>query len=194
MATAGRPERINDDLVAKFVELVADGMTITRTCQTLAINDGVWRRWRAQGDTDLEAGTDSVHARLSAGVQEARREAERRAVHAIRAAGFGVKMTERTTTTTTKPDGAVVVVEVVREKVDRHWTALAWWLERTIPEVYAKVTRQWVSGPEGEPVQLEPVESLRDKLELEMERLAEQLAENDPPAELEATELRTADD
>lgn len=153
---SGGQELLDDALVAKFVELVTDGMTITATCDALDLHDSTWRKWRKRGETDIDAGNpDTTYARLVTGVQEARREAKHRALVAIRSAGFGVKLTERTTTTVTRPNGDVVVTEVVKEKVDRHWTALAWWLERSYPKEFARVDRQWVSGPDDAPVRTE---------------------------------------
>ena len=140
MGTGGR-ERINDVLVDKLIELVADGMSIYRACELCHVHDGLWRRWRANGERDTAEGKDTLYARLSTGIQEARVTSEHKKLKAITAAGMGVKLTERTTTTVTKPNGDVVVTVVTREKIDRQWTALAWMLERTYPAVYGRPQR-----------------------------------------------------
>jgi hypothetical protein len=191
-----RPTRrkLNNGTIDAFTEAISAGLTLERTCDHIGITSSTWRRWRQQGDTDHNNGnTDTLEARLCTAVQGARLKAERRAVLAlVRAAVGDEQITERTTTHVRwVRDGydeagkrwtyreLTETSTVVERRTVRDWRAALAWLERTQPEHYARVTRQWVSGPEGEPVQLEPVESLRDKLEVELEALAVKLAAND---------------
>jgi hypothetical protein len=194
-----RPERrkLNDATIAAMGEAIAGGLTLERACHHLGINTGTWRRWRSAGDADLAEGrTDTLEARLCAAVHEARLHAERRAVLSIVQAATGEQqVTERTTTSTRwlrEQDDAgewhyvarTETTVTVEKRTVRDWRAGLAWLERTVPEVYARVTRQWVSGPEGEPVEVATVENLRGRLEVELEALALRLAENDPVAPL----------
>jgi len=192
--TDDRPQRrkLNDGTIDAFTEAIGSGLTLERTCHHLGINTSTWRRWRQAGDTDVEEGrTDTLEARLCTAVHDARLKAERRAVLAlVRAAVGDEQVTTRTTTSqrwlrVKGTDGEWTyrqftdTTTVEERRTVRDWRAALAWLERTEPGMYARVTRQWVSGPEGDPVQLESVESLRDTLELEMQELAERLADND---------------
>jgi len=206
--TDDRPQRrkLNDGTIDAFTEAIGAGLTLERTCHHLGINTSTWRRWRQAGDTDIDEGRgDTLEARLCTAVHDSRLKAERRAVLALVRAAVG---DEQVTTRTTTSERWLRVknkagewtyqqftdrTTVEERRTVRDWRAALAWLERTQPSDYARVTRQWVSGPEGDPVQLEPVESLRETLETELNELAARLAENDPAEGLAIPSAEGAD-
>ena len=176
-----RPTRIDSpEFVKNFAELIRGGFTITAACEAIGIADSTYRTWRRQAEGDLAAGnTDTAHARFLTAVQEAKRQAERYAIAGILRAGLGDQSTE--TTTITKTYTKVVAGELHEvsetttktvERTDKQWQALAWWLERNYPERYARVTRQWVSGPDEGPVEVSSPDEMRDRLNRDLDALA----------------------
>ncbi len=197
----GRPTKLDNGTIEAFREGITSGLTIHRTCHHLGINDSTWRRWRQQGETDIAAGdTDTDSARLCTAVQEARLAAERRAVLAIVRAAVGDEQTIERTTTTTRylriyDDDAerwgyeprTETSTTVERRTVRDWRAALAWLERTEPATYARVTRQWVSGPGEEPIQVHDVDDLRARLIADFDAMDLELAAaNSREAHLEA--------
>jgi len=198
-----RPTRLDTpEFVQNFTDLVRQGMTITATCEALGLHDSTWRRWRAQAEADLDAGdTDTKHALFLTAVQESRRQAERHAIAGVLRAGMGERTVTVDTTTKTyqkavgRGDDArlVEVTETTErrtERTEKAWQALAWWLERSYPDRYARVTRQWVSGPDEGPVEVVNPDELRARLDADLEAFASTLDDDlaaglGAPADLE---------
>jgi hypothetical protein len=65
----------------------------------------------------------------------------------------------------------------VEKRTVRDWRAALAWLERTQPETYARVTKQWVSGPGEEPLEVRTVDDLRDKLIRDLDQMEAELAD-----------------
>ena len=190
--TDDRPQRrkLNDETVTYFREAIGAGLTIERTCHHYGINDSTWRRWRQQGEADLDEGTpETLEARLCTAVQEARLTAERRAVLALVRAAVG---DEQTVTRTTETERWLRVkntetgeweyqrfVErstITETRTVRDWRAALAWLERTQPHDYARVTRQWVSGPDEGPLEFQSVDAMREQVLAGLEELEAELA------------------
>lgn len=83
----------------------------------------------------------------------------------IEEAGRGYDAPETITTDKFDKDGRLIErTVVVREKRLRYWNALAWLLERRFPERYARHTTTELTGPGGQPLQIEGVTAEDAKL------------------------------
>lgn len=223
-ATQPIPRKLNDGTIAAFAEGIVAGLPLERICQHIGVADSTWRRWRAQGETELAnepdpqpdptadpdqdalrlqrerdeiAAARSPYARLCTAVQEGRLRAERRAVLALVNAAIGdeqvVEVREtrerwiRVYDEETKRYGYELRTETTtrtERRTVKDWRAALAWLERVHPETYARVTRQWISGPSGDgPVEIS-VEEMRSKVDAELQELAEKMAGLPMPGDL----------
>lgn len=69
------PRKLDDDLIEAWCEAISVGLTPRLVCGKLGISTTIWDKWKAKGDADIEAGIDSLEARLVG--RHARAKAER---------------------------------------------------------------------------------------------------------------------
>jgi hypothetical protein len=58
------PRKLDDDLIDMWCEAIAVGLTPRLVCGKIGVSYTAWCEWKAKGTVDLEAGVDSVDARL----------------------------------------------------------------------------------------------------------------------------------
>jgi len=131
----GRPSKINGELVDAVLELVAHGSTFHAAAQAAGVDRTTLHAWRERGEADLDAGKDTVYARLAHGLPRARAR------------------------------GEASLVDTIRAHATLDWRAAAWLLERRNPEDWAKRDSLDVNVNErAKPRDIAPTDTNRDRI------------------------------
>lgn len=164
----GRPTLLTPARADALIEAVRAGAAPTRASLDFGMGHETVLAWIKRGQAE-RARLDAEHpdgwsdkditerefpyVDFSARVENAQREWEAEALRAIREAGVGEEF-EETVVSKVVDGGKVVTTETVRRKKTKSWQALAWLLERRMPEHYARVSRTEVTGADGGPIAL----------------------------------------
>jgi len=136
-----RPKKLTQDLQDRLCALIARGHYATTACHAVGLGEATYFRWMELGTDHLEKDADggrkkvagrSPYLEFREAVQKAQANAQMAHMEAIREAAFEV---------VAGPDGA----QRVRCK---NWTASAWFLERTRPDLFGR--RDVVHVAEGQ--------------------------------------------
>lgn len=131
----GRPTKLNGDLVDHILNTVAHGSTFHAAAQSAGVNRTTLVAWRERGEADLDAGKDTVFARLADGLPRARAR------------------------------GEASLVDTIRAHATLDWRAAAWLLERRNPEDWAKRDSLDVNVSErAKPREVAPTETNRTRI------------------------------
>lgn len=150
--TRGHPTKLTPAIQTAIINAVAGGVPYVRAAALADIKADTALEWLARG-----AGTDKrsaapLYAHFAQEIEKAKSQDEARRVLRINQAGQGgVVVYEKTTT---YPDGRVVH-EVKRTSPE--WTADAWHLERSQPDVWGRRERLEHTGSQGGPLQIQVV-------------------------------------
>ncbi len=183
----GRPTKI-DEVVrhtadgqpvtvgAQIIQRLQLGLTHNAAVKAAGVTRDTFWRWRgdgarlralqAQGKRKTFTPQELRLIEFSDAVERAEGEAEVQRLAVIQGAAVGgqkiVKVSERQAMV----DGVMTVVErtVTTETARPNWTAAAWWLERRLPQQYAR--RVEITGAEGAPLleEADHARSLADSL------------------------------
>lgn len=163
MARTGRPTILNQAMADAIVDLLKRGNYITTAARAVGINPvtiGAWVRKGAElAEEDRELDeTEQLFVEFSIEVEKARAFAE------------------------------VTHVETIRQASKDNWTASAWWLERTNPNNWGKVTRTEITGAGGGAIEID-AESVNRKIEaLLSKHVIDVEAVDSTPLPIEASE------
>lgn len=147
----GRGLRLTPGRHRIIVEALRAGNSKRVAYELAGIGKSTFFEWLQRGAD--EPGT--VFEKLLQEIERAACEFEAEALAEIRKTGSGIPYRE--TTVVEKLDSKGAVVErrtTTKTGVERAWTALAWILERTRPDVYARRIRQDLGGADGGPITL----------------------------------------
>ena len=170
MARTGRPTKLDQPITVTddgnvittadvVIERVRLGLSFATAATSAGISRATLHNWRLEGARHR---ADQTQGRLPKPtkrqaqlidfldrLEKAEGEAEITRLSVIRSVGIGGQT--RTKTTVRKDHaGAVIETIEVTEQAIPQWTASAWWLERRMPEKYAK--RVEVTGQGGAPL------------------------------------------
>ena len=139
MARTGRPSILNQAMADAIVDLLKRGNYISTAAKAVGINPvtiGSWvRKGNELAELDRELdATEQLFVDFAVEVEKARAFAE------------------------------VTHVENIRQASKDNWTASAWWLERTNPNSWGRVTRTEITGAGGGAIVID-VESVNRKIE-----------------------------
>lgn len=163
MAKTGRPTVLNVEMKDAIVDLLKRGNYITTAAAAVGISPVTVGAWVRKGEelSNLEREldeTEQLFVAFSVEVQKARAFAE------------------------------VQHVETIRQASKENWTASAWWLERTNPKDWGKVSRTEITGADGGAIQID-AESVNRKIEaLLANRIIDVEATEETPALEESSE------
>lgn len=177
-----RPNGQQVTAAEQVLERIRLGLDYTESADTSAISRVTLHHWRvagAQARAKAAAGgkltkTDRQYAEFLNALERAHAEAHLERLAVIQRATQPFTVTKVVTRTAVQPDGTERVVErtTTTEQKAGQWTAAAWWLERRMPERYAR--RVEVSGPEGGPIPVEQrAAAVADSLRTFMQGAAE---------------------
>lgn len=156
-AEIGRPSvlKIEPRVGKAIVDAVTAGVPVNVAARAVGIEPGTVRSWITRGAT---ARRGTVFAEFAAAIADARAKAAQSNVVELRGAARGGALLGRTTETVEKlgPDGEVVErkTTTTERRAGPDWRANAWWLERQLPQEFARVERHEVTGADGGPVTL----------------------------------------
>lgn len=187
----GRPVTAGDEIIAGIRLGLPHGHAAARA----GISHQTLIRWRQHGAAARAQQLAPGSKRLTApqrqyltfceGLEKAEAEAETSRLAIIeRAASVGFTTTDTFVTERLDDQGVLQVYEqrTVTKQHAPQWTAAAWWLERRIPERYAR--RVELSGPGGGAIPLEErAESLADSMEAYLVGLGDAGVREPDPAE-----------
>jgi len=159
------------EVAAQIVGYVMDGASKEDAAGAVSIDRSTLFRWqrrgrdaiaaRARGDEPRPA--DDVFVYLAQGLHDAQYKAKVEAVRTIRKSMLGY--TEEREVTTEEYDASVpadadgqqlrVTKRVTTKTKKFEWTAAMTWLERRYPREWARLVRQELSGPDGDPIPIE---------------------------------------
>lgn len=105
----GRPTKFTKETTEALIEHISNGVPVEIAVTLAGIKSRTYYDYKARGEADEKAGIESEYSQFSQAVKKARGEAIARAVVKIQEAGIQGKS----------------------------WQALAWFLERTCPEIFA---------------------------------------------------------
>lgn len=147
-----------------FIERIALGLPHDQAASSADVDRRTILNWRTKGSAALarQARGEKVtaaerrYAEFVRNLERAEADAETSRLGVIeRAARGGTELTE--TRVRQERNGQGVLVEVERTVITRRtapaWQAAAWWLERRLPQRYAR--RFELSGPDGGPIPIE---------------------------------------
>lgn len=138
-------------LLAKY--WTRDGLTIDQIAERLGVNSRTFSRWRVQ------------YPELCQSLKESRQQADGKVEDSLfkRACGYDVEVEE--------VDGTVVDGKLVRgrkHKSTKHVppdpTSCIFWLKNRRPDKWRDVTRQENTGPDGKPMQVTLIDTIRHEL------------------------------
>lgn len=61
-----RPKLLDDDMIESWCEAIATGLTPRLTCYRIGLDYSTSKKWLAKGESDTEAGEDTIEARFFA--------------------------------------------------------------------------------------------------------------------------------
>lgn len=177
----GRPSKLTAERQERIVQALRAGAPIGVAASRGGIHPSTYHEWDARGRAALERAdhdpdrldtVDRPYAEFSETVTRARHEWELGRLAEIQYAGTG-RPYEVTVTKEVihKDTGEVVTLTEVRRGVEVDWRAAAWLLERRNPQVYGKVYRAEVTGPEGAAIEV-TVDDLVARAEAAVDELA----------------------
>jgi len=160
-----------EEVANKIIGYVMDGASKEDAAGAVSIHHSTLFRWqrrgrdaiaaRARGDEPRTA--DDVFVLLAKGLHDAQYKAKVEAVRTVRKAMLGY--TEAREVTTEEYDASVpadaegqqlrVTKRVTTRTEKFEWTAAMTWLERRYPREWARLVRQELSGPDGDPIPIE---------------------------------------
>lgn len=147
---------------AKILDAIADGASVEVAARSCGISGPTLYRWLSPEDSP---GDDFEDFRSK--VKTAEGEYEKQLLSAITLAGNEWTEERTKTVTVTKPDGSVQeTTETVLTPKRGDWHALAWILERTKPERYAKREVTEITGEAS--VGLEPQDFVGAPIKFEL--------------------------
>ena len=133
----GRLVKLTPEAVKTIVKYVAAGVPMKFAAPHAGVSARAVTYWLARGRKEKAGGT---FASFVAAVKKAESEAVAVRLLRINMAGAGGAVV-KSTTTVTEPDGKVTTT-VVLKAARAEWTADAWHLERTFPEVFGTNRRE----------------------------------------------------
>lgn len=151
MSAKGRPSllRIEPKIGEAIVSAVGDGVPVNVAARSAGISPETVRKWVSRGMHATRK--DSPFATFATAIAQARARAAEKNVLNLQRASEGGQLIQRVTEVEEKDDGTVNTKTTERYTAP-DWRANAWWLERQLPEEFAKVERHEVSGPDGGPI------------------------------------------
>jgi hypothetical protein len=161
---AGRPTKINRELVDKIIRFVRAGNYIETASAAAGIHKDTFYAWLKAGSRLIHKGDDALKGLrgkdrdasalmmdLAAGIDQALAEAEARDLITIEKAAQGHKVEKRVV----KKVGETIVEETITTESQFDWHAAAWRLERKYPGRWGRRERIEHSGPDGGPIKTE---------------------------------------
>lgn len=151
----GNCKPLTPEIMERVLAFVRSGMVYYETAMAASgVDRATFRRWLQDGARDRDAGVDSLEAKFTRDLEQAKAEAEvRRLARVDRAA---VDREVETVKIEVQADGTERTVEKMRKQERGDWRAAAWALERTDPQRYAQRIRMEVE---------KEIESVIDELE-----------------------------
>lgn len=186
---AGRPTKLNEERTELIRQALLAGAPIGVAASRGGIAPRTYHEWEARGRAALERAdhelervdtVDAPFAQFAQTVTRARHEWELGTLGQIALTGRGRPYRETTTKSeqrivtnveTGQPETITLTTVTTKEGVEHDWRADAWLLERRNPQVYGKVYRAEVTGPEGAAIEV-TVEDLVARGEAAADELA----------------------
>ena len=113
-----RPTKLTPKLQAEICGYIENGNTFTRAFCLAGIGEKTFYQWKAQGETDIENGKDTIHSQFAQAIKKAEEKFKAWNIQQIMNAG----------------------------KQSNHWQACAWLLERKYPDEFGRKERVEHSG------------------------------------------------
>ena len=80
----GRKSKLTPELTERICDFIRKGNYISTACQIVGIHKATYYNWLEQGETDIEAGIDSMYADFVKAVKKAEADAEEELVKMVR--------------------------------------------------------------------------------------------------------------
>ena len=150
-----RPKLLDDDLIESWCEAIATGLTPRLVCYRLGIAYSNAKAWLAKGESDHEAGEDTIEAAFSARHARARQERAGRWLEVIEQVAIGGE-----------------------KDSDRRGSA-QWLLEHCEPEEFGAKAKVELTGKDGGAVQVDHKRDLSKLSDTDLDLLTALLAKAD---------------
>jgi transposase len=115
----GRPSKISPDRIDRIALAIRAGNYDTVAAAFAGIDPSTYRRWKARGEADRDAGRSSRYRELVEAIEQADAEAE------------------------------AFALAQIRKAADSTWTAAAWFLERKWPDRWGRRESIGIAGGGG---------------------------------------------
>ena len=146
----GRPTKYSLEVQNKIVAAMQHGAYIETAAAYAGISKDTLHRWLKLGARAKTAGKSSRFVAFSDAIERAMADCELRDLETIGLFARGLPVEIHHEKTTVDAHGHTSTETKVERRIERHWTAAAWRLERKHPERWGR--KMELSGPGGEPL------------------------------------------
>ena len=146
----GRPCKLTDELQQRIIDAMHHGAYIETASAYAGINKETLYRWLKLGARARDVGKKSKFTAFSNAIERAMADCELRDLETIGLFARGLPVEVHHEKTTVDAHGHTSTETKVERRIERHWTAAAWRLERKHPERWGR--KMELSGPGGEPL------------------------------------------